>query len=389
MVWPGGSPRVNCLNGFKIIGIINLKNRKGYNDVCYPPPDISTKRNGAIEFYRFIFALVVCLLHFRNYGDFGDSSTAFYGGYLAVDFFFIVSGYFLMQQWEKERRQNIGISAGFSTWCFVKSRFLRFLPEYLFAFITLAILLIFLQHMSLKQIVINGFWEILMLRLSGLGSGINGIFWFVSALLLGSAVVWFLLCKFKDDYIYFGVPVIFLLINAYFYQKYGHVDLTASQSIFIVNDGLLRAIAEIGLGCICYKAAIYLKQKMNGRFRGLQTILEIILFGLIVAIMWRTRRDTKDFIMIVMMAAFIILIMQNNSYLSKLLNNKISVFLGSISYGLYLNQRFFIVLISTLWPARTYWLMASIFLLVNIVFSIFTFNLCSFIIKRINQMKRC
>lgn len=329
------------------------------------------------------------MLHFRNYGDFGKAPTAFFGGYLAVDFFFIVSGYFLMQQWEKEQIRNLEISAGFSTWCFVKSRFLRLLPEYLLAFITLAILLICLQQMSIKQIMINGFWEILMLRLSGLGSGINGIFWFVSALLLGSAIVWFLLCKFKDDYIYFGIPTLFLLINAYFYQKYGYVDLTSSNFSFIVSDGLLRAIAEIGLGCICYKVSIYIKQKMNGRFRGRQTILELILFCFIVAIMWRTRRDAKDFIMIAMIAAFIILIMQNNSYLSKFLNNKISFFLGVISYGLYLNQRFFIVLISTCWPGREYWPMALMFLLANIVFSIFTFNLCSFIIKRIKQMKRC
>ena len=358
-------------------------------NICLPPPEISTKRNGAIEFYRFIFAIIVCLLHFRNYGDFGKAPTAFFGGYLAVDFFFIVSGCFLMQQWVNEQKQNTTISAGFSTWCFFKSRFLRLWPEFFLAFSSLAILLLCLNTTNFKDILINSFWEILLLRQSGIGSGINGIFWFVSALILGSAVVWFLLCKFKDDYIYFGIPVIFFLVNAYFYQKYGYVDLTSSQSSFIINDGLLRAIAEIGLGCICYKTAVYLMEKLHGRFTGWRTIAEVLLLCLTVFIMWRTRRDAKDFIMLAVMAVFIILVMQNDSYLSKLLNNKLSLLLGSISYGMFLNQRFFILLISTYWPDREYWPMALTFLIADILFSILALNFCSFIMKRIKQTERC
>ena len=35
------------------------------------------KKNNAIEFYRFVFVWIVCLLHFRGWGDFGDQPTAF------------------------------------------------------------------------------------------------------------------------------------------------------------------------------------------------------------------------------------------------------------------------------------------------------------------------
>lgn len=50
------------------------------------------KKNGAIEFYRFLFSCIIYVLHFRGYGNFEKGDGVFYGGYLAVEFFFIVSG---------------------------------------------------------------------------------------------------------------------------------------------------------------------------------------------------------------------------------------------------------------------------------------------------------
>lgn len=63
------------------------------------------QKNGAIEFYRFLFSMIIGLLHFRGYGKL-PKNTAFNGGYLGVEFFFIVSGYFLMKQYEKESNET-------------------------------------------------------------------------------------------------------------------------------------------------------------------------------------------------------------------------------------------------------------------------------------------
>ena len=63
---------------------------------------VPSGRNGAINAYRFLFAVVIALLHFRYYGGFGAEPTGFRGGYLAVEFFFLTSGFFLIKRIEEQ-----------------------------------------------------------------------------------------------------------------------------------------------------------------------------------------------------------------------------------------------------------------------------------------------
>ena len=58
----------------------------------------STAKNRTIEFYRFLFACIIFVLHVRHYGDFEGPNGEFNGGYLGVEFFFILSGFLLMQR---------------------------------------------------------------------------------------------------------------------------------------------------------------------------------------------------------------------------------------------------------------------------------------------------
>ena len=51
------------------------------------------KRNGKIDLLRFLFAVIIVLHHTRYL--FGDEHCFFHGGSLAVEFFFIVSGYLM------------------------------------------------------------------------------------------------------------------------------------------------------------------------------------------------------------------------------------------------------------------------------------------------------
>ncbi len=68
---------------------------------------IPQARNYALDFYRFLFSCVICIMHFTAYMDFGDAHAPFCGGYLAVEFFFIVSGYMLMRHVEREKKKPV------------------------------------------------------------------------------------------------------------------------------------------------------------------------------------------------------------------------------------------------------------------------------------------
>ena len=55
-------------------------------------------RNKTIEFYRFFTILIIAIFHFnaQYFRDGAGLSLWPKGGYLGVDFFFIISGMFLM-----------------------------------------------------------------------------------------------------------------------------------------------------------------------------------------------------------------------------------------------------------------------------------------------------
>ena len=60
-----------------------------------------SKRNNALEFYRFVFIVFIFFMHFRSYGGFEGDKNYFAAGYLGVEYFFILSGFFMMQKIEK------------------------------------------------------------------------------------------------------------------------------------------------------------------------------------------------------------------------------------------------------------------------------------------------
>ena len=63
-------------------------------------PKNSKPRNNLMEFFRFIYSLLVMGYHVQfSYSD--DEIDAFENGALAVEFFFILSGYFLPRSLEK------------------------------------------------------------------------------------------------------------------------------------------------------------------------------------------------------------------------------------------------------------------------------------------------
>lgn len=209
------------------------------------------KRNYALDFYRFLFSCVICIMHFTAYTDFGDTPAPFCGGYLAVEFFFIVSGYMLMKRVEREKQNADSAQAGRSAARYARDRFERLFPQYALSLTLVAFIYVYVGEYSAKDVLTSVFWEFFMVQSAGLPFVVNNMFWYVSALLLASVFIYFLLGKNEDVYRYIIAPGAFLIICGYFYQTYGHMDLTMRNYGFFVYSGLWRAFAEIGLGVYC------------------------------------------------------------------------------------------------------------------------------------------
>ena len=62
---------------------------------------VPSNKNYAIEAFRFIFICIICLWHCR------DAAPWLRHGYIAVEFYFVLSGFFIFQSYR--RHQNLGV----------------------------------------------------------------------------------------------------------------------------------------------------------------------------------------------------------------------------------------------------------------------------------------
>lgn len=119
-------------------------------------------------------------------------------GDLAVDFFFFLSGYFLMEHYQKNIDCLCNTSSEIAAFHYAKKRYMRLFPHHTYSWIIMALVVIFIwQSQSCFEVIVNCFYEFFMLELSGLGidNRINGVGWYCSALIICSYFTFYLIHK--------------------------------------------------------------------------------------------------------------------------------------------------------------------------------------------------
>ena len=94
------------------------------------------KRNLYIDALRFLFACIVFLYHFRPYISGEEQVWYFRGGYLGVEFFFLVAGYYLIEKVNFHDIQAVKFSSLLKRIKeYVLSRYKKLYPEYIISII--------------------------------------------------------------------------------------------------------------------------------------------------------------------------------------------------------------------------------------------------------------
>jgi len=295
----------------------------------------------------------------------------FKGGYLAVEFFFIVSGFLLMQHFERKAMEKDFLNPEKSAAAYLGKKYLRLFPHHTFSLIVLSIVCLTIVGYSFQKVATVGFWEFFMLGQFGFGSKsmINTPAWYVSALLTASFLLYYLLLKNRQRFIYFFAPAMILIIYAQFFQSADFLNQNLNCQ-FIVCNGVFRALAGMSLGCLCYKAYLRLCPLVQGRFRLCSTILELGIFALFIRIIYHGGYNSWDFLVPPVMAVFVISIFLGNSFLSRILNNRFSGYLGNLSYAVYLNQGIFTAVFIMRFSGYDYWGAALAYLAAVVLFSV-------------------
>lgn len=199
-------------------------------------------RNHSIEALRFFFMLLICCWH--NYA----SSGVFRHGYLAVEFFFILSGYLLYKSFSKQN--------SLSTIDYTLKKIKRFAPEYLIVMIFL-----YMRHFLIPCIlgkrefsvplVLKMFPEMVFLQDSGLYyGGMNFPLWYLSILLVGGGLLYALL-KY-DQRLALNIVFPWLCLQGYVYifsnSPDGSIQVWGANGASVMK--LLRGVAGMSLGVL-------------------------------------------------------------------------------------------------------------------------------------------
>ena len=373
------------------------------------------QHNVTIDFLRFLFSVIVVLHHSRYV--LGDDNCYFLGGSLAVEFFFFVSGYLLLVGADKAGRKNgagdllsggvdmagrkngagyllpdgvdmagrteaadletKGIGAGTTgiggeangigseTLHFILHKIRSFLPEFLIAWwIGFVLIGVVRQYGVLDYLKAfgNDFWELTLVKMSGLFThGIDGAMWYLSAMLLGMAILYPLLRTKRDLMTHLVCPLLALFLYGYLCQAEGH-PRDPIVWLGVCYKGLVRAVAGLCTGVVICMAVRRLKRfSPSGLTKtGNALAIGVQLLCLILAIRYMAEQEPSEYDYFYMFLLMLLVLISFSGFgLESVLGNsqrlhRLSAFLGKYSLSLYLGHLYFAQHVNELLPEELY-----------------------------------
>ncbi len=354
------------------------------------------KRNGAIDFWRFVFAAVLVIFH-SSMMDIalihpGEDYVFPFGlGSLAVEFFLLTSGFLFAKSMNKKRENDI--FSWKNTWTFMKGKVMSFYPAYLICLILTFIAVNITRYIchvdpylkglsrteNIREFFVNFgkmLYEATLLRNFGLDfERLLDQAWYLSAMILVMLLLYPLYAKNKRRFEYFIAPVIAIgLLGFIFMHGQSLLNPSKKYELFykyaFTYKGNVRAMAEICLGVVCYRICEWLKKLDFSKLgRVLLAIIELFGYGFAIVYMhfmanaysnlfwhrlsiqttpfmgedakvlelgYSSQFNAVEFVMLFFLAISVTITFSEKSVISALFNHKIFTLLGQYSLYPYL-----------------------------------------------------
>lgn len=274
-------------------------------------------KNLAIELLRFVAISVICLHHLQ--GEIPDMERIINHGYLLVELFFILSGFFI---YASLSRKEYGICD------FVSRRVARLYPQYIVALVLLYLFLLFKDDATLN--VVRCVWEITMIQNSGIviSGGYNYPCWYVSVLVLCLVPSYLLATKVPKQVFLYCVPFFCFFSYTFMFSQ----GLENWGVVGCVYYPLLRGFTDICLGGLIF----LMLPKFECKSKKINTL--VILLATAFS-MFAVCSQVKYEAVAVIAFIFLVFTLFKNNYISTFLNRfKVIGLLGGLSYSMYLNH---------------------------------------------------
>lgn len=279
------------------------------------------KKMNSIEAFRFIFMLIICIWHYQ-------STEALAHGYMAVEFFFMLSGVLMFFSANKEE--------ALGTFEYTMKKVKRFAPDCL-----LLIVYVNLRHMILPALLgrkeLDVSWllqalpESLFLQNIGIYTGgVNFPMWYVSVLLFGGAFVYALLRFDKRLTVSIILPMIVLVGYTYIFSmdKRGRIDS------FDLHGGIytpmLRGVCGISLGVVLGYIFVLKKQCVLRVKTWVIDALGLISLCLFLVFAIFPTSQSYDRYLLIIVPFLLLVCFVEKSLFNKLFGNKYCAILGGV-----------------------------------------------------------
>ena len=345
------------------------------NKLNYPQKN----RNGKIDFYKFLFAIVVMLYHFSCSTKYDQEF--FTKGYIAVEFFFIVSGFLYAKSLSKFNNQNNSIVK--DSIKYVINKYKSFFPYHIFAsVITLIYTSVYYDWglISIAENIVNNIPNLLLFHMTGI-SNMEFVMheWYISAMLIVMFILTPIIMKDHEKFIHYIAPIIALFSLGFLNNKFDTINLVLHWTGFSYA-GIIRAFGEICLGCFCY--AIY-ETHVFDKFN--KTFLLFIEWGCFLFTLFyafNLFNLNLDFPIVFVIAIGVTVAFCDKCSLG-IFNNKVVYFLGKWSFAIYMNHNYLRFFITNLKLDMSYYEQVAIYLVCITISSLCCMFVMDYILPRI------
>lgn len=294
------------------------------------------KRNTLLELWRFFFCVAVLAFHFFS----KKGSELFHGGYLGVEFFFIVSGYFTGAYYCRCQEGRSMAERLKSIASYALSRLKRLYPFYLLSLILMLLVRTVINRyyfFDVLRLIKNCFAEFILLQWTPLGNEVLiSAGWFVPAVFFGGLFFVIILAFTGKTGGYIIAPLINFFIYRYYFNLIGKID------VIYAYHSVLRGVAGVALGVFIYFLCKHLRSLMDKLSKGgllskLSCIFASVIFLCIFIYTSYGRRSKWDFLVIALYGTGLLFLMAGSVKLPEKLD-KVFLFMGKITYPVYVFQ---------------------------------------------------
>lgn len=261
----------------------------------------------------------------------GWKGYPFINAYIAVDFFFILSGFVLSYVYKQ------ALSEGkINNTIFSLHRFVRMYPLHLATLIATFFIYYFLYNgFPFDRPLYSGVANLALMHGMGMTSdwSWNDPSWSISVEFWASVLMFKILVqKFSNTALFFFSFVCYTIV----FNKHNSLMASFDFSYFYLSSGFLKCIGGMALGILLYNLADN-KKTQTQQPKIATSLVDGLIFLIIMIFMCVNISVPRvDILMIVFAALLIYRLHTKNSFLRKIIETKPFNFLGKVSFSLYL-----------------------------------------------------